>query len=116
MAPLISRRQYSLIKARAAMNIPFSDTVAARVSVMSHKHDGFTDNVGNGQDLDDADSISARAKLLIQPSDTFSATFAQLFDEGQRSGTKRYLRSTPGRENSLRIRFRATSSSRSYTA
>ncbi len=74
--------EYSLIKARAAMNIPFSDTVAARVSVMSHKHDGFTDNVGNGQDLDDADSISARAKLLIQPSDTFSATFtAQLFDE-----------------------------------
>ena len=74
--------EYSLVKARAAMNIPFSDTVAARVSVMSHKHDGFTDNVGNGQDLDDADSISARAKLLFQPSDTFSATFtAQLFDE-----------------------------------
>ena len=74
--------EYSLIKARAAMNIPFSETVAARVSVMSHKHDGFTDNVGNGQDLDDADSISARAKLLMQPSDTFSATFtAQLFDE-----------------------------------
>ena len=74
--------EYSLIKARAAMNIPFSETAAARVSVMSHKHDGFTDNVGNGQDLDDADSISARAKLLIQPSDTFSATFtAQLFDE-----------------------------------
>jgi len=74
--------EYSLVKARAAMNIPFSESVAARVSVMSHKHDGFTDNVGNGQDLDDADSISARAKLLIQPSDTFSATFtAQLFDE-----------------------------------
>ena len=74
--------EYSLVKARAAMNIPLSDTVAARVSVLSNKHDGFTDNVGNGQDLDDADSISARAKLLFQPSDTFSATFtAQLFDE-----------------------------------
>ena len=74
--------EYSLIKARAAMNIPFSDSLAARVSVMSHNHDGYTDNVGNGQDLDDADSISARAKLLFQPSDRFSATLtAQIFDE-----------------------------------
>ena len=74
--------EYSLIKARAAMNIPFSDSLAARVSVMSHKHDGYTDNVGNGQDLDDADSISARAKLLFQPSDRFSATLtAQIFYE-----------------------------------
>ncbi|MDA9710914.1 TonB-dependent receptor [Luminiphilus sp.] len=74
--------EYSLVKARAAMNIPMSDTLAARVSLMSHKHDGYTDNVGNGQDLDDADSISARAKILFQPSDNFSATLtAQVFDE-----------------------------------
>ena len=49
---------------------------------MKHQHDGFSDNVGNGQDLDDADSISARFKLLFQPSDTFSATLtAQHFEE-----------------------------------
>jgi len=74
--------EYSLVKARAALNIPMTDTMAARVSVMSHKHDGYTENVGNGQDLDDADSFSARAKFLYQPSDTFSATVtAQIFDE-----------------------------------
>ncbi len=74
--------EYSLVKARAAVNLPLSDSVAARLSVMSNRHDGFTDNVANGQDLDDADSISARAKLLYQPSDTFSATVtAQIFDE-----------------------------------
>ncbi|MCH1580228.1 MAG: TonB-dependent receptor, partial [Luminiphilus sp.] len=74
--------EYSLVKARAAVNLPLSDSVAARISVMSNRHDGFTDNVANGQDLDDADSISARAKLLYQPSDTFSATVtAQIFDE-----------------------------------
>ena len=74
--------EYSLVKARAAFNIPMTDTMAARVSVMSHKHDGYTENVGNGQDLDDADSFSARAKFLYQPSDTFSATVtAQIFDE-----------------------------------
>ena len=74
--------EYSLVKARAAFNLPMTDTIAARVSVMTHKHDGFTENVGNGQDLDDADSVSARAKLLFQPSDAFSATLtAQIFDE-----------------------------------
>ena len=74
--------EYSLVRARAAVNLPLSDALAARVSVMSNKRDGFTDNVANGQDLDDADSISARAKILYQPSDTFSATLtAQIFDE-----------------------------------
>ena len=74
--------EYNLIKARAAVNLPLSDAAAMRLSVMSNRHDGFTDNVANGQDLDDADSISARAKFLYQPSDTFSATLtAQIFDE-----------------------------------
>ncbi len=74
--------EYSLVRARAAVNLPLSDSAAARLSVMSNRHDGFTDNVANGQDLDDADSISARAKFLYQPSDTFSATLtAQIFDE-----------------------------------
>ena len=74
--------EYNLIKARAAVNVPLSDAAAMRLSVMSNRHDGFTDNVANGQDLDDADSISARAKFLYQPSDTFSATLtAQIFDE-----------------------------------
>jgi iron complex outermembrane receptor protein len=74
--------EYSQVKARAAVNLPLSDSLAARISVMSNKHDGFSDNVANGQDLDDADSISARAKVLYQPSDTFSATLtAQVFDE-----------------------------------
>ena len=63
--------EYGLVKARATMNIPFSDTLAARVSVMSHKHDGYTNNVGNGQDVDDADSISARAGCFFNLATVF---------------------------------------------
>lgn len=74
--------EYGLVRTRAAVNLPLSDSAAARLSVMSNRHDGFTDNVANGQDLDDADSLSARAKLLFQPSDSFSAILtAQIFDE-----------------------------------
>ncbi len=93
--------EYSLVKARAAVNLPLSDALAARVSVMSNKHDGFTDNVANGQDLDDADSISARAKVLYQPSDTFSATLtAQFFDEEVNGQAQKGIYDpTPGARN-----------------
>jgi len=93
--------EYSQVKARAAVNLPLSDSLAARVSVMSNKHDGFIDNVANGQDLDDADSISARAKVLYQPSDTFSATLtAQVFDEEVNGQAQKGIYDpTPGARN-----------------
>jgi iron complex outermembrane receptor protein len=93
--------EYSQVKARAAVNLPLSDSLAARVSVMSNKHDGFSDNVANGQDLDDADSVSARAKVLYQPSDTFSATLtAQVFDEEVNGQAQKGIYDpTPGARN-----------------
>ncbi len=93
--------EYSQVKARAAVNLPLSDSLAARISVMSNKHDGFSDNVANGQDLDDADSISARAKVLYQPSDTFSATLtAQVFDEEVNGQAQKGIYDpTPGARN-----------------
>ncbi len=73
---------YDLVRARAALNIPMGDKVAARISLQSNEHDGFTDNIINGQDLDDSDRISARARLLIEATDTFSINLtAQYFDE-----------------------------------
>ena len=33
------------------------------MSLLRNNHQGFTENVSNGQDLDDADSLSARVKL-----------------------------------------------------
>jgi iron complex outermembrane receptor protein len=68
---------------------------------MSNKHDGFSDNVANGQDLDDADSVSARAKVLYQPSDTFSATLtAQVFDEEVNGQAQKGIYDpTPGARN-----------------
>ena len=78
----ISMGQYSALRARASVNLPISENLAARVSLLRNKHDGYTVNVSNGQDLDDADSISARLKVLWTPSDDISVTFgAQMFDE-----------------------------------
>ena len=73
---------YDLLRARAAVNVPISETFAARLSVQSNQHEGFTDNIVNGQDLDDADRVSARLRLLWEPADNFRAHLtAQYFDE-----------------------------------
>ena len=53
----IAMGQFSALRARASVNLPLSDNLAARVSLLRNKHDGYTINVSNGQDLDDADSI-----------------------------------------------------------
>ena len=78
----LSLGEYNGVRARASMNIPLSDNLAARISLLRNSHDGFTDNVSNGQDLDDADSVSARVKLLWQASDNVTVKLgAQMFDE-----------------------------------
>ena len=51
---------YDLVRARGAINVPMGDMVAMRASFGTNKHDGFTENLVLDQELDDADSISAR--------------------------------------------------------
>jgi iron complex outermembrane receptor protein len=83
---------YGLVKARAAYNLPLSDTLAVRASVISNKRDGFTDNLTLGQDLDDANSMSARVRVLYEPSDDFRANFtAQYFDEDRNGAAQKGL-------------------------
>ena len=66
---------YSLVRARGAVNIPFNDKVALRAGVASHKHDGFSRNVVLDQELDQADGISAHAQLLWAPMENLRFNF-----------------------------------------
>ena len=94
---------YSLIKTRASFNRPLSETLAVRASFITHKRDGFTDNLSTGQDLDDADSISARVRFLYQPSATFRANFtAQIFDENRNGSAQKGLLDTTTDPRKLR--------------
>jgi iron complex outermembrane receptor protein len=98
---------YGLVKARAAYNMPLGENTALRASLISNTRDGFTENLTLGQDLDDADSVSARVKLLHEPSDTFRINLtAQYFDEDKNGAAQKgLLDQTPGarklRQNSL---------------
>ena len=83
---------YGLVKARAAYNLPLTDTFAVRASVISNTRDGFTDNLTLGQDLDDANSTSARVRVLYAPRDNFRANFtAQIFDEDRNGAAQKGL-------------------------
>ncbi len=78
----ISFGNYSLMRARGAVNVPLSDVLALRVSAASQRHDGFSENIVLNQDLDQADSLSGRVRLLWTPMDRlrFHLT-AQVHDE-----------------------------------
>ena len=88
---------YNLVKARASFNQPLSNNLEVRGSIISNKREGFTENLTNGQDLDDADSISARLKLLYQPADDLSFLLtAQYFDENRNGAAQKGIKdSTP---------------------
>ena len=89
---------YSLVRARGSVNIPISDSAALRASVASHNHDGFSKNIVLDQELDQADSISARARLFWEPMENLRFNFtAQYYDENTNGAAQKgILDPTPG--------------------
>tara|TARA_B100001057_G_scaffold501071_1_gene620238 strand:- start:1345 stop:3672 length:2328 start_codon:yes stop_codon:yes gene_type:complete len=72
---------YDLVKLRGGVNVPVSDTVATRFSWVTTDHEGFTENLVNGQDLDDANHSTFRTDWLFDISDNSSLRlFAQFFE------------------------------------
>ena len=72
---------YGFTKLRGAINIPLSDKIATRMSVVSTDRDGFSKNILNGQDLDDANHTSFRSDWFFDITDTTSLrVFGQFFD------------------------------------
>ena len=72
---------YDLAKARGGINIPLTDSIATRFSWVTTDQDGFSENLVNGQDLDDTNHSTLRSDWLFDISDTSSLRlFAQFFD------------------------------------
>lgn len=90
--------EYNLVRFRAGANLPVSDDMAARISLSTNKHDGYSDNIVLGQELDDSDSLSGRMRFLWEVTDDVILNFtAQYFDESVNgSAQKGLLDPTPG--------------------
>lgn len=63
---------YNYRAVEGAINVPLTDGVALRFAGQTQKRDGYTENIGQGHDLDQLDSESYRLSLLVEPSDYFS--------------------------------------------
>ena len=77
----ITLGDYGLRKVRGSFNTPISNNISTRNSFVVTERDGFTDNIVNGQDLDDASHISLRSDWLFKLGDTSNLRlFYQYFD------------------------------------
>ncbi|NHO66236.1 TonB-dependent receptor [Aestuariicella hydrocarbonica] len=73
---------YDLTKLRGSINVPLSDNVAMRTSVSQYRHSGFSENKLTGQELDQADNLSARTDWLFNLGESTSLRlFGQYFKE-----------------------------------
>lgn len=55
---------YNRTRVRGILNVPLSDNVAGRISVLKEDRDGYLENLNSGgEDKDDVDTLSFRGKL-----------------------------------------------------
>jgi len=93
---------YDYVKLNSGLNIPISDTLAARVAAQYLRHDGYGKSIGIANkaeyDLDDANNLGLRGSLLWRPADSFTAVLsAQTFDTDRNGALqKNVLDPTPG--------------------
>ena len=88
---------YDLLQTRTSMNVPLGQRAAARLAVSSHRHDGYSENIVRNEPLDEADSLSARARLLWLPTDTVrvDATASVFSEDTNGAAQKGILDPTP---------------------
>ena len=77
---------YNLTKIGTAINFPISDKLATKLTVSSIERDGFSENLINGQDLDDASSVSIRSDWIYEISDVASLRFFVQYFDSDRNG------------------------------
>ncbi len=78
---------YNLTKFSAFASGPIFDSVAASISFTNTKRDGFSKNIHNGQDLDDADNYSVRNDLFIDLDESSSLRIFGQFTSVDRNGS-----------------------------
>ncbi|MDM7955107.1 TonB-dependent receptor [Blastomonas sp.] len=93
----LSLGNYDSILTEAHVTGGLSDTVAARVSFMTNRHDGYSRNVVNGQELDDLDSYAGRISLLAQPSSDLTLSLIADYSNDSGGGQARHAVDDPTR-------------------
>jgi iron complex outermembrane receptor protein len=77
--------RYNLFEVKGMLNLPLSDTLAARLVVSRHANDGYIDDITTHNYAGNQDTLAARGKLLFKPSDNLR--FVGGFDYLSKVGT-----------------------------
>lgn len=82
---------YSMAKFEGFVNVPFSNTVALRVTASNTKRDPIIENTFNSAaGMRDEDNTYARAQLRIEPSESFDVTFSATYWKDESNGNADY--------------------------
>ena len=63
---------YDAIRVEGGVNVPFGDTIAARVDGVYFERDGFYNDITNGVDVNNRDRYLVRAQALFEPNSDIS--------------------------------------------
>jgi outer membrane receptor protein involved in Fe transport len=66
---------YESVKVQGAINVPLSETLAVRLAGTTITRDGYTENVWDGQDIDDRDIYSMRGSVRWLPTENTTVDF-----------------------------------------
>ncbi len=69
--------------ASATLNVPFSNTVAARFTVQNDRRDGWVTNIIDGSDIGSRNVSVFRGALKFTPGDNFDATLTAEYDRAR---------------------------------
>ncbi|MGF1545181.1 MAG: TonB-dependent receptor [Parvularculaceae bacterium] len=82
---------FNSIKVQGALNVPLTETLAARLSGTTIQRDGFTENLFDGRDIDDRNIFALRGSLRWLPTDntTVDITGSYFSEDDNRSRSQR---------------------------
>jgi iron complex outermembrane receptor protein len=86
---------YDLFVAEAALSGPLTERIKGRIAMRSNNRNGYGINEATGTDVDDADTIAARAHLQFDLSDSLDLLLSgEFFDESDRALGLKFKRET----------------------
>jgi iron complex outermembrane receptor protein len=86
---------YDLFVAEAALSGPLTQRIKGRVAMRSNNRNGYGINEATGTDVDDADTIAARAHLQFDLTDDLDLLLSgEIFDQSDRALGLKYKRET----------------------
>ncbi|WP_317930557.1 TonB-dependent receptor [Halioxenophilus sp. WMMB6] len=76
-----------LMELFGAVDVPISDTVKTRFTAGTKQQDGYVKRVSDGTDLGDTNNYTLTAKLLLEPTESFTANLALDYTEADENGS-----------------------------